>query len=244
LAEAAVIKNVIYWLMGDRAGLTIVATWNWLWGKPVQKGGQMSAAAAEDAINQMQQEVFRLAESVAQVTGAHQSIRDEYTKKHAEMKAAESQAAMAQRNGYREAARLAMTKAIQIEQVVQQLAMRLEQAEKLVHQHQHKLQREREKLELYKVEYQNLQATVRVDDALDRITRVSGDLNITSARNQFDASKQAIADRHHRIEAFVQLAEDPHEKLQYDLDQLTLNDAVEQRLQALSLSRTPENSHD
>jgi phage shock protein A len=58
-------KKMVYWLMGDRAGLTIVATWNWLWGKPVQQGGQISAAAAEEAINQMQQEVFRLAEAFA-----------------------------------------------------------------------------------------------------------------------------------------------------------------------------------
>jgi phage shock protein A len=46
-------KKAIYWLMGDRAGLTIVATWNWLWGKPVQQGGQISAAAAAAAIHQM-----------------------------------------------------------------------------------------------------------------------------------------------------------------------------------------------
>jgi phage shock protein A len=237
-------KKMVYWLMGDRAGLTIVATWNWLWGKPVQQGGQISAAAAEEAINQMQQEVFRLAEAVAQVTGAHQSIRDEYLKKRQEMQDAENQAAIGQRNGYPEAARLAMTKAIQIERLVKQLESRLQQAETLVHQHQQKLQREREKLEVYKVEYQNLKSTVRVDDALDRITRSSSDLNVSSARNQFDSAKLAIEDRHNRVEAFSQLVENPHEKLQYDLDQMTLNEAVEQRLQALTPHSTAENPNE
>jgi phage shock protein A len=237
-------KKVLYWLMGDRAGLTIVATWNWLWGKPVQQGGQISAAAAEAAINQMQQEVFRLAEAVAQVTAAHQSIRDEYLKKRQEMQQAESQAALSQRNGYKEAARLAMTKAIQIERIVKQLETRLQQAEQLVHQHQQKLQREREKLEIDKVEYQNLKSTVRVDDALDRITRISGDLNVTAARNQFDDVKQAIEDRHNRVNALSQLAENPSEKLQYDLDQMALNEAVEQRLQALSPHASPEIPND
>lgn len=237
-------KQAIYWLMGDRAGLTIVATWNWLWGKPIKQGGQISAEAAEAAINQMQQEVFRLVEAVAQVTGAHQSIRDEYLKKRQEMQEAERQAAIAQQNGLTEAARMAMTKAIQIERVVKQLATRLEQAEQLMLQHQQKAQREREKLQVYQVEYQNLKSTVRVDDALDRITRISGDLNVTSARNQFDAVKQAIEDRHNRVNALSQLAQHPTEKLQHDLDQMMLNDVVDQRLQALAPQPAPETQND
>jgi phage shock protein A len=233
-------KKFLYWLMGDRAGMTLVAVWNWLWGKPMQQGGQISEAVAEEAIQQMQQEVFRLAEAVAQVTAGHQSIRDEYLAKRRELQQAEKQAELSQRNGYKEAARLAMTKVIHLERVLEQLDLRQQQAEQLVHTHQATLKREREKLELYKIEYQNLKSTVRVDDALDRITRITGDLNVDSARNQFETVKSAITDRHHRINALAQLAENPAERLQADLDQLSLEEAVNLRLQAIARQPDPE----
>lgn len=32
-------KKVLYWLMGDKAGRTIVGAWNWMWALPVESGG-------------------------------------------------------------------------------------------------------------------------------------------------------------------------------------------------------------
>lgn len=40
-------KKAIYWVMGERAGRTIVGTWNWLWGMPVESGGKVAVAVAE-----------------------------------------------------------------------------------------------------------------------------------------------------------------------------------------------------
>ena len=43
-------KKVLYWLMGEKAGRTIVGTWNWLWGIPVESGGKVSVAVAEESL--------------------------------------------------------------------------------------------------------------------------------------------------------------------------------------------------
>ncbi|BAZ15604.1 PspA/IM30 family protein [Calothrix sp. NIES-4071] len=47
-------KKAIYWLMGERAGRTIVGTWNWLWGIPVEQGGKVAVAVAEESLQSMQ----------------------------------------------------------------------------------------------------------------------------------------------------------------------------------------------
>jgi phage shock protein A len=44
-------RNFLYWFMGDRAGRVIIASWNWLWGQPVQQGGKLSVEVAQAAIS-------------------------------------------------------------------------------------------------------------------------------------------------------------------------------------------------
>ena len=40
-------KKFVYWLLGEKAGCTVVGTWNWLWGIPVEAGGKVAVSVAE-----------------------------------------------------------------------------------------------------------------------------------------------------------------------------------------------------
>ncbi|MEG5037107.1 hypothetical protein [Microcoleus sp. AT3-D2] len=104
-------KKVLYWLMGDKAGRTIVGAWNWMWGLPVESGGQVSVAVAEESLRSMQESVQKLAAVSTQVT-AYQRAKTKYEEKVREMQTVERQAITAKRHGNEEAARLAMAKVI------------------------------------------------------------------------------------------------------------------------------------
>ncbi len=58
-------KKVLYWLMGEKAGRTIVGAWNWLWGLPVASGGEVSVVVAEESLRSMQESVQKLATAVS-----------------------------------------------------------------------------------------------------------------------------------------------------------------------------------
>ncbi len=114
-------KKFIYWLMGEKAGRTIVGTWNWLWGLPVESGGAVAVSVAEESLQSMQESVQKLAQAVATQVAAYERAKQKYEQKAKEMANLEQQAIVAQQGGNEEAARLAMAKVIQIEQLLPQL---------------------------------------------------------------------------------------------------------------------------
>jgi phage shock protein A len=231
-------KSLLFWLMGDRAGRTMVATWHWLWGKPLEGGGKIAVEVAQESLYSMQNSVHQLAASVAKVVAAQEKAKLQYQQKQKEAKQAESQATLAQVQGNEEGARLAMARAIEIERVLPRLAEQVEQANRSVSQLQGKLKQERQKLETYKIQMQNLKAIAEVNEALSVITEVNGELDSASARNQFEQAQSAIAGRNLELNAFAELSENPQEKLQGTLDQMTLDDEINQRLHRLSASQT------
>ena len=112
-------KKFVYWLLGEKAGCTVVGTWNWLWGIPVdRREAKSTVSVAEESLLSMQQSVQKLAEAVAMQVGAYERAKQKYEEKAQELKTCEQQAALAQQSGNTDAARLAMAKAIQIEQTV------------------------------------------------------------------------------------------------------------------------------
>jgi phage shock protein A len=226
-------KDAIYWLMGEKAGRTIVGTWNWLWGIPVESGGKVAVAVAEESLQEMQTSVQKLAEAVAMQVGSYERAKKKYEEKAKELRKFEQQAALAQQSGNSEAARLAMMKAIQIEQLLPQLEAQVQQAEKFVAASKDKLNRERLKLEQYKTDMENMKDLAEINSALESIAQVNNEFDIGSARSSFEAAKNAVEGRHLRSNALAELSENPNEKLAADLDQLTLDDEVSRRLQML-----------
>ena len=233
-------KKFVYWLMGDRAGRVVVGSWNWLWGRPVEAGGKVAVAVAEESLVSMQESVHKLAKAVAMQVGAYERAQSKYQQKIQELKNFEQQARLAQRMGKDDAARLSMSRAIQIEKLLPSLEQQVQQAAAFVGSSKDKLNRERIKLEQYKSDMPNIKDLAEVNAALESIAKVNNDFDLGSARSSFDAAKNAVEGRHRTSTALAELSDNPQEKLAADLEQLTLDDQVSLRLQALETPFAPK----
>ena len=226
-------KKAVYWIMGERAGRTIVGTWNWLWGMPVESGGKVAVAVAEESLQSMQEAVQKLAVAVAAQEGAYKTAKNKYEAKIKEFNTLEQQAMVAQKGGNEEGARMAMSKAIQTEQILPKLAEMVKQAETAVKASKDKLNRERVKLESYKADMQNMKDMSEVNEALAMIAKVNNEFDIGSAKSDFEKARGAVERRNLQTEALAELSENPTEKLQAEIENMTLDDEVARRLQRL-----------
>lgn len=226
-------KKFVYWLMGEKAGRTIVGTWNWLWGLPVESGGPVAVAVAEESLQSMQASVQKLAQAVATQMAAYERAKQKYEQKAKEMATLEQQAMTAQQRGNEEAARLAMVQVIQIEQLLPQLEAQVQQADQFVKASKDKLNRERMKLEQYKADMQNMKDLAEINDALAAIAQVNNEFDISSARSQFESAKNAVQRRNLQQKALAEVSENPAEQLQADLQQMSIDQEVALRLQRL-----------
>ena len=227
-------KKLLYWLVGEKAGRTITGTWNWLWGIPVESGGKVAVAVAEESLEDMQRSVQKLAQAVAMQVGSYERAKKMYESKADELERFEQQAVLAQKNGNEQAARLAMTKAIQVEKLLPQLEAQVQQAEQFVDASKDKLDRERMKLEQYKTDMQNMKDMAEVNEALGAIAKVNNEFDIGSARSSFESAKNAVQARNLKANALAELSENPAEKATADLENMMIDDEVSRRLQMLS----------
>jgi phage shock protein A len=223
-------KQSLYWLMGDRTGRVITATWNWLLGMPIEANSQIAKEVAAESMISMQDSVNKLMEAVATVITAYQQALAIYEAKQKEAQQAESQALLAHQQGDEEFAHLSMGKAIQIESLLPQLQGRLAQAKTLAEQMELKLRQERQKLEQYKIEMQNLSALAAVNQALAAIAKTGSDLEMGKAQAQFEQAGQAIEHQYLKGSVRAELSQNPNDALQDNFDKLTLNDQITQRL--------------
>jgi phage shock protein A len=233
-------KKILYWLMGEKAGRTVVGTWNWLLGKPVEQGGKLTVAIAEESLQSMQESVQKLTSAVAMQVGSYEKAKKKYEEKVAELKRLEGTAATAQKMGNMDAARLSMSKAIQIEQLLPQLEVQVKQAEQYVNASKDKLNRERMKLEQYKTDMQNMKDLAEINEALGTIAKVNNEFDIGSARSQFEEAKNALQNRNLRENALAELSENPAEKIQGDMDKMLADDEINRRLQMLDAAKPKE----
>jgi phage shock protein A len=233
-------KKILYWLIGEKAGRTIAGTWNWLLGKPIEQGGKLTVAIAEESLQSMQESVQKLTSAVAMQVGSYEKAKKKYEEKVAELKRLEGTAATAQRMGNLDAARLSMSKAIQIEQLLPQLEVQVKQAEQYVNASKDKLNRERMKLEQYKTDMQNMKDLAEINEALGTIAKVNNEFDIGSARSQFEEAKNALQNRNLRENALAELSENPAEKIQGDMDKMLADDEINRRLQMLDAAKPKE----
>jgi phage shock protein A len=229
-------KKVMYWLIGEKAGRTVVGTWNWLWGIPVDTGGKVAVAVAEESLQSMQEGVHRLAEAVAIQDASYQKAKKMHEAKLKELEVLNRQVATAQKLGNDLAARQTMTKVIQIEQVLPNLESMIRQAEQAVNQSKAKLNRERVKIESYKSDMQNMKDLAEVNEALAIIASVNNEFDIGSAKSQFEEAKNAVETRNLRTNALAALSENPIAVVNAEIEQMTLEDEVTRRLQQIGNS--------
>ena len=226
-------KKVMYWLIGEKAGRTIVGTWNWLWGIPIDSGGKIAVAVAEESLKSMQEGVQRLAEAVATQDASYQKIKQKYDSKIQAIEALNQKVATARRMGHDSAARQTMVDLIGIEKGLPALKAMLQQAEESVKLSKAKLSREREKIASSKADMQNLKDLAEVNEALVEIGKVNSEFDIGSAKSQFDAAKSAVENRNLRANALNSLSEDPQAAINEEIEQMTLDEEVSLRLQQL-----------
>jgi phage shock protein A len=237
------LRRIVYFLFGERAGRVLIGGWNWLWGKPVEEGGQVAVSVAEESLRTMQESVQRLTQAVATQVSAYQRAQQKYQEKVKEFGQYEKQVQTAQGNSNEEAARLAMGRLIQVEKLLPQLEEQVHQAEQFVNKAKEKLNRERAKLETSKTDLQNMKDLTEINDALEQMAKVNADYSIDSARSQFEAAKDAVQRKNLKVSAFNELSENPAEKLDADLQKMTLDDEITQRLAGLEApKKLPENS--
>ena len=208
-------KKITYWLLGETAGRTSVAAWKWLWGLPVESGGKIAKNA------------------VATIVAAYELARKEYQLKQDELQEAEKQAKIAHDKGHQEAARLAITKAIAIEKIMPQLSDRVAQGEAMKQRASNKLKRETEKLEAYKLEMENLATMSKINDAMAQLNQISTDFNLDVARSQFSDAKDSIEQKAFLESAKTDLGENQSAKLSAEIDLLSLEAEIDNRLKNL-----------
>ncbi|MEG5037108.1 hypothetical protein [Microcoleus sp. AT3-D2] len=96
------------------------------------------------------------------------------------------------------------------------------------------------KLEAYKTDMQNMKDMAQINEALGAISKVNNDLSIDSARSQFEQAKNAVHSRNLKQQALTELSENPQERLQSELENMSLDDEVNRRLKMLDDSNNKE----
>jgi phage shock protein A len=223
-------KSFLYWFLGDRAGNTLVATWNWLWGIPIESGGKIAVEAARESLASMEQAIAELVKSVAKIDAAHKSALAKTGEKENEHTELLRQVAIAHQKGNQEMARLAMAKAIAVEKILPAMQERVQRVQKVLEAAKAKLREEQNNLEIYKLEMSNIQAMGSINEALSSINDFNSGLDLGDAIGTFDDSKVAITGRYHVENARMELSENPIEKAGRELDELTLDEEINRRL--------------
>jgi phage shock protein A len=77
---------------------------------------------------------------------------------------------------------------------------------------------------------QNMKALSEINEALETIAKVDTSFNLNSARAQFESAQAAVEGRYLKANAQAELSESHTERMQADLDRLTLNDEISRRL--------------
>jgi phage shock protein A len=182
-------KNFVTWLMGDRAGNAIIATWDWLLGKEapaIQPSQEDTLAVAERSLALMAQSVTSLSAAVAQQASSYKNLQFQHEAKAREIKVLEREAAVAAKEGRDRDARLTLSRVIQQEKLLEQLDSQVDRAEELLISSQNRLTQEQLEVERYRTEIRNTRDLSRVNVALREIARVNDGLDGSSAKSNFE----------------------------------------------------------
>jgi phage shock protein A len=85
---------------------------------------------------------------------------------------------------------------------------------------------------------QNIKALAEINEALETIAKVDSSFNLNSARSQFELAQAAVEGRYLKGNAQAELSESHTERLQADLNRLTINDEISRRLAQLKAEQS------
>ncbi len=114
-----------------------------------------------------------------------------------------------------------------------QLKQQVEKAEQISIAATDKLKKEKEKLETYKFDMANLKALSELNETMAQISDITTELDIDSARSQFEEAQNSIEKRYLWENAKAELAENKTEQIQIDLDRRSLDEEINRRFAKL-----------
>lgn len=182
----------------------IRATWNWLWGLPVDAGGEISAQIGVDSVDDLAQSCQKLADSV----GLQKAALAEAVRLHDEtrqrVEALGQQAEQLVAAGEDDAALEVLAEQDVIDEYLPQLAAQVQFAHQNLAEGTARMKEVQ--LELRKMQAQQKMgaSTMRVTQALERANQAAG-IDSQSARRRFEQSQEAIQRRNLKAQATAEI---------------------------------------
>lgn len=198
----------------DKMSLKLI--WQWLWGIPDKE--KVALEEAKASLEAMQKNVAQLAEALAKVVEANKRASLRYEAKQQEAKEMLEKAQLAYKSGNQEDAKIAMTQVIMIEKMLPHLANVVSKSGQVVVDVTQKLSREQEKIEIYKLEMDNLDFFREINTIMQNVA--------TTPESPFNGLRDKIESLKFNIEIL-----DSEKSCEQLLEQLNLDDQIEQRLQ-------------
>ena len=232
-------KKAIYWLMGEKGGRVTLAVWRWLWGLPVTPEPEPEAdpksalEVAEASLETMQESVKKLAQATNQQYEGYRQAKRKYLQRVQELEQLESSAALAQQEGRQDDARVAITRAMHLEEFLPQLEEQVKRAEQFMQDSQAMLRQERSRLEAYRNDLQDLKDLTEINEALAAIAQVHDRQDIESTRTQFEQAKASVHQRYLERQAYAELLANSSDSGGASSGNLNQESEVSRRLQHL-----------
>ncbi|MGF1603828.1 MAG: PspA/IM30 family protein [Thermosynechococcaceae cyanobacterium] len=184
----------------NRSQVVIRATWNWLWGMPMDAGGEISAQIGADSVDDLAASFQKLADSVGlQKAALAEAFRlHEETAQH--VKSLGEQAEQLVAAGEDDAALQILAEQDVLEEYLPQLEEQVQYAKQNLAEGTARMKEVQ--LELRKMQAQQKMgaSTMRVTQALERANQAAG-IDSQAAMRRFEQSQAAIQHRHVKAQA-------------------------------------------
>lgn len=184
----------------NRAWIVARATWNWLWGIPLEAGGEIAAQVGEDSIDDVAQMVQKLTQSVGLQKAALAEAMQLYDETQQQVKELGKQAERLVTVGQDSAALELLAEQDIIDDYLPQLEEQVSFAKQTLKEG--KIRLKASQLELKKMQAQQKMgaSTLRVTQALEQANRAAG-IDSQSAMRRFEKSQAALKRRNIEAQA-------------------------------------------
>ncbi|MGR3276950.1 PspA/IM30 family protein [Acaryochloris marina NIES-2412] len=184
----------------NRTKTVVRATWNWLWGKPIEAGGEIAAQVSEDSIDDLTQAFQTLVDSVGLQRGALAEALRLHDETEQQVNTLSEQADQLVAAGEDDAALAVLAELDVLEEYRPQLEEQVLFAKQTLAEGTTRMKEAQ--LELRKMQAQQKMgaSTMRVTQALERANQAAG-IDNQSAMRRFEKSQEAIKRRNIQAQA-------------------------------------------
>ena len=184
----------------NRTTTVIRATWNWLWGIPMETGGEISAQIGEDSIDDLAKSFQKLVDSVGLQRAALAEAHRLQEETEQQVEALGQQAEQLVAAGEDDAALAVLAEQDVLDEYRPQLEAQVQYAQQNLAEGTTRMKEAQ--LELKKMQAQQKMgaSTMRVTQALERANQAAG-IDSESARQYFEKSQAAIQRRNLKAQA-------------------------------------------